>query len=34
MLAGEADAVVAAWGMREERRLVEDGWAAVALAAP
>jgi ribosomal protein L11 methyltransferase len=32
MLVGEADDVVAAWGMREERRLVEDGWAAVALA--
>jgi ribosomal protein L11 methyltransferase len=29
----EADEVVAAWGMREERRLVEDGWAAVELVA-
>ncbi len=32
MLAGEADEVVAAFGLRERRRLVEDGWAAVALA--
>ncbi len=32
-LAREADEVVAAWGMREERRLVEDEWAAVELVA-
>jgi ribosomal protein L11 methyltransferase len=32
-LAREADAVVAAWGLREERRLVEHGWAAVELSA-
>jgi ribosomal protein L11 methyltransferase len=30
-LAGEADEVVAAFGLREARRLEEDGWAAVAL---
>jgi ribosomal protein L11 methyltransferase len=29
----EADEVVAAWGLREERRLVEEGWAAVELRA-
>ena len=34
MLEEEADEVVAAWGMREARRLVEDGWAAVELVAP
>jgi ribosomal protein L11 methyltransferase len=32
-LAREADDVVAAWGLREERRLVEHGWAAVELTA-
>jgi ribosomal protein L11 methyltransferase len=32
-LAREADEVVAAWGLREERRLVEHGWAAVELSA-
>jgi ribosomal protein L11 methyltransferase len=32
-LARDADDVVAAWGMREERRLVEDEWAAVELVA-
>jgi ribosomal protein L11 methyltransferase len=31
MLAGEADEVVAAYGLREERRLEAEGWAAVAL---
>ena len=31
-LAGEVDEVVAAFGMREVRRLDEDGWAAVVLA--
>jgi ribosomal protein L11 methyltransferase len=31
MLAGEADAVVAAFGMPERRRVEEDGWAAVVL---
>jgi ribosomal protein L11 methyltransferase len=30
-LAAEADEVVAALGMREQRRLTEDGWAAVVL---
>jgi ribosomal protein L11 methyltransferase len=33
-LAREADEVVAAWGMREDGRLVEDEWAAVELVAP
>ena len=33
-LAREADEVVAAWGLRDERRLVEDEWAAVELVAP
>ena len=32
-LAGEADEVVAAWGLREVRRLVEGEWAAVELVA-
>ncbi len=31
-LAGEADEIVAAFGLREERRLEADGWAAVVLA--
>jgi ribosomal protein L11 methyltransferase len=31
MLAGEADEVVAAFGLRERRRVEEDGWAAVVL---
>jgi ribosomal protein L11 methyltransferase len=31
MLAGEADEVVAAFGLRESRRAEEDGWAAVVL---
>ncbi len=34
MLRDEVDEVVAAWGMREERRLEADGWAAVELTAP
>ncbi len=34
MLRDEVDEVVAAWGMREERRLEADGWAAVELMAP
>lgn len=34
MLEDEADDVAAAWRMRETRRLVEDGWAAVELVAP
>jgi ribosomal protein L11 methyltransferase len=32
MLAGEADEVVAAFGLREQRRVEEGGWAAVVLA--
>jgi ribosomal protein L11 methylase PrmA len=32
-LADEADEVVAAWGLREKRRLVEHGWAALELSA-
>ncbi len=32
-LAREADEVVAAWGLREERRLVAHGWAALELSA-
>lgn len=31
MLAGEADEVVAAFGLRERRRVEDDGWAAVVL---
>jgi ribosomal protein L11 methyltransferase len=33
VLAGQADAVVAAWGMRERERRVQDGWAALVLEA-
>jgi ribosomal protein L11 methyltransferase len=33
VLAGQADAVVAAWGMRERERRVQDGWAALRLEA-
>jgi ribosomal protein L11 methyltransferase len=33
VLAGQADAVAAAWGMAERARRVEDGWAAVVLEA-
>ncbi len=33
VLAGQADAVVAAWGMRERERRVHDGWAALVLEA-
>jgi ribosomal protein L11 methyltransferase len=34
MLRAEVDEIVTAWGMREERRLEADGWAAVELTAP
>jgi ribosomal protein L11 methyltransferase len=33
VLAGQADAVVAAWGLRERERREEDGWAALLLEA-